>query len=262
MSDNQILILQHISCEPAGAYEDELQTRGVAVVAVEVDEGEPLPDWRQFSAIVAMGGPMGAYEDSTYPWLGAEKRMIAEAAHAGHPVWGVCLGAQLLAASLGARVYRGEHPEVGIDEVSCTPESTADAAFCRAPKRFLAFQWHGDTFDLPQGATLLATSRMYAHQAFVYRRAYGLQFHLEVDTALATQWANVPAYAESLQRLRGPGATERLIADLADNASDITSLGRCLFASWLDNVVAPQSATRTAEDNLIGAAVMSDRQRG
>ncbi|MHB1572136.1 MAG: glutamine amidotransferase-related protein, partial [Solirubrobacteraceae bacterium] len=106
------LVLQHIACEPPAAYEDELRDWGTELHRVMVDAGDPLPDWREFAAIVAMGGPMGAYDDDRLPWLAAEKRLIGDAVRAGAPYWGVCLGAQLLAASLGARVYTGPEPEV------------------------------------------------------------------------------------------------------------------------------------------------------
>ena len=105
--DMRTLILQHIACEPPGVFEDVLDERGAELHRVELDEGEPLPDWRGFDAIVAMGGPMSATDDAELPWLGDEKTLIGEAVRAGVPFWGVCLGVQLLAASLGARVYPG-----------------------------------------------------------------------------------------------------------------------------------------------------------
>ena len=112
--DPSLLVLQHIACEPPAAFEDELLSRGLGLVRVELDEGDPMPDWREFAGLVVMGGPMGAYEEDAHPWLRDEKRLIRDAAEAGHPVWGVCLGAQLLAAALGANVYRGPEPEVGL----------------------------------------------------------------------------------------------------------------------------------------------------
>ena len=132
MAAPELLVLQHIACEPPAAYEDELVARGVPLARVEVDEGEPIPDWREFAGIVAMGGPMGAYEDDAYPWLAEEKRLIAEAVRSGQPYWGVCLGAQLLAASLGARVYPGERAEVGVLPVRLT--EAAAAIRCSAPR--------------------------------------------------------------------------------------------------------------------------------
>jgi GMP synthase (glutamine-hydrolysing) len=236
MSD-RLLVLQHIACEPPAAFEDELLARGLELERVELDEGEPLPDWRGFAATIVMGGPMGAYEDDAHPWLAGEKRKLREAVDAGHPVWGVCLGAQLLAAALGARVYRGDQPEVGLLDVELTPAAADDPVFAAAPRRFPTLQWHGDTFELPPGATLLAKSPAYENQAFVYGRAYALQFHLEVSSDLAAEWGEVPAYAESLEAIQGPGALDRLVDEVTVNADTTLPLARDLFGRWLEHVV-------------------------
>ena len=114
------LVLQHIACEPPGVFEDVLRERNAELHRVELDEGEALPDWREFDAIVAMGGPMSVNDDARLPWLTEEKRAIGEAVRDGMPYWGVCLGVQLLAASLGAKVYPGPEPEVGLLPVSMT----------------------------------------------------------------------------------------------------------------------------------------------
>jgi GMP synthase (glutamine-hydrolysing) len=231
----EVLDLQHIACEPPGAYEDVLNERGVTIHRVELDEGDALPDWRTFDAIVAMGGPMGALDDEEHPWLVDEKRLIGDAVRSGLPFWGVCLGVQLLAASLGARVYPGPAPEVGLLPVLLTDEARADPVFAGMPRDMLSLQWHGDTFDLPDGAARLAGSPAYPNQAFrVGTAAYGVQFHLEVSPGLAREWAGVPAYAESLERVLGPGALERLLAELEASAHGVLSDGRRLFERWLD----------------------------
>src|SRR5690348_135821 len=178
----RILVLQHIACEPPAVYEDVLRERGADITRVELDEGETAPDWRDFDAIVAMGGPMGAYDEADHPWLVDEKRLIREAVLAGRPFFGACLGVQLLASALGARVYAGPVPEVGVLEVGLTPEGAADPLFAGLPGRLRALQWHGDTFDLPDGAVRLLESGAYENQAFRWGDvAYGVQFHLEVD---------------------------------------------------------------------------------
>jgi GMP synthase (glutamine-hydrolysing) len=235
--DSTLLVLQHIACEPPAAFEDELRSRGLDLVRVELDEGDPLPDWREFPAIVVMGGPMGAYDEADHPWLGPEKRLLRDAVEAGVPVWGVCLGAQLLAAALGARVYRGERPEVGVLEVELTDEAAGDPVFGDAPSSFPTLQWHGDSFDLPAGATLLAGSAAYPNQAFRVGRSYGLQFHLEVPLELATEWGGVPAYADSLESTLGPGALDRLLAEVAEHADVTVPLARRLFGNWLEHAM-------------------------
>jgi len=242
----RLLVLQHIACEPPAAYEDELREWGAELIRVEVDEGEPLPDWREFAGIVAMGGPMGAYEDDAYDWLPREKELIAEAVRADVPFWGVCLGSQLLAASLGARVYPGERAEVGLLPVTLTGAASDDPVFAGAPREFPTLQWHGDTFDLPDGATLLASSPAYPHQAFRVGRAYALQFHIEVSAALAAEWGEVPAYAASLESLLGPGALANLVAQLEPLAEPMNALARRLFARWLGSVVGLPAATGAA----------------
>jgi len=233
-----LLVLQHIACEPPAAFEDELRDRGLDLVRVELDEGEEPPDWRGFRGTIVMGGPMGAYDDDAHPWLANEKCMIGEAAQAGHPVWGVCLGAQLLAAALGAHVYPGEQgAEVGVLPVELTDAALSDPVFAGAPRSFPAVQWHGDTFDLPAGATLLASSPAYAHQAFSYRNAYALQFHLEVSPELAREWGGVPAYADSLERTLGPGTLPGFLADVRAGSDAMNPLARSLFGRWLEHAV-------------------------
>jgi GMP synthase-like glutamine amidotransferase len=235
--DSPLLVLQHIACEPPAAFEDELRSRGLDLVRVELDEGDALPDWREFPAIVVMGGPMGAYDEPDHAWLTDEKRLLREAVEADVPVWGVCLGAQLLAAALGARVYRGERPEVGMLPVELTREAADDPVFAEAPSSFPTLQWHGDSFDLPAGATLLASSPAYPNQAFRIGRSYGLQFHLEVTLELATEWGAVPAYSQSLEATLGPGALEHLLAGVEENAAVTLPLARRLFGRWLERIV-------------------------
>ncbi len=227
------LVLQHIACEPPGEYEDVLVEHGVSVHRVELDEGEPLPDWRAFDLIVAMGGPMCANDDDSLPWLTDEKRLISDAVRAGTPYWGACLGVQLLAASLGARVYPGPEPEVGLLPVTLTEAARADALFEGLPVELLTLQWHGDTFDLPKGAVRLAGSPAYPNQAFRWgRHAYGVQFHLEVSVDIARSWAAVPEYAAALERVRGPGALDRLIGELAGSEGRLRATGRQVFERW------------------------------
>jgi GMP synthase (glutamine-hydrolysing) len=234
----RVLVLQHIACEPPGVFEDVLHERGAELRRVELDEGEQLPDWRDFDAIVAMGGPMSANDEADLPWLAEEKRLVADAVRAGTPYWGVCLGVQLLASSLGARVYPGPEPEVGILPVELTPDGLVDPVFDALPHEVLTLQWHGDTFDLPQDAVRLASSPAYPNQAFRFEKAYGVQFHLEVSAEMAREWAEVPEYVTSLERTLGTDRAPAFLEEIAENADAMRDVGRHLFERWLDRVVA------------------------
>jgi GMP synthase (glutamine-hydrolysing) len=232
----RVLVLQHIACEPPGVYEDVMRERGASIHRVELDEGEPLLEGPgDFDAIVAMGGPMSANDDTELPWLTAEKRLIAAAVRGGTPYFGACLGVQLLAASLGARVYAGPAPEVGLLAVSLTDEGAADPLFAGLPRDILTLQWHGDTFDLPEGAVRLAGSDAYPNQAFRFgRAAYGVQFHLEVSPEMAAGWARVPEYAAYLDRVLGPGSLPGLLRGFAAASPGLMDHARALFERWMD----------------------------
>jgi GMP synthase-like glutamine amidotransferase len=219
-------------------FEDVLRERGAELHRVELDEGESLPDWHGFDAIVAMGGPMSVNDEAALPWLVDEKRLIAEAVRAGTPYWGVCLGVQLLASSLGARVYAGPEPEVGLLPVDFTDEGRADPVFGTLGADLVTLQWHGDTFDLPDGAVRLASSPAYANQAFRFDRAYGVQFHLEVSAGMAREWAEVPEYVASLERTLGTEGAPGFLAAIEENAVEMRAAGRVLFERWLDRVAA------------------------
>jgi GMP synthase-like glutamine amidotransferase len=233
----RVLVLQHIACEPPGAYEDVLLERGAVLTRVELDEGELLPALDGVDAIVAMGGPMSVNDETEHPWLIGEKRLIREAAEGGVPFWGACLGVQLLASALDARVYAGPAPEVGVLPVRLTEEGRADPVLGALPKEFETLQWHGDTFDLPRGAVLLASSDPYPNQAFRFGRAYGVQFHLEVSVPMAEAWAEVPAYEEYLDRVLGPGSLPRVIEGVAGHQTQMLDHARTMFESWLDTTV-------------------------
>ena len=235
----RVLVLQHIACEPPGVYEDVLRERGAELVRVELDEDETIPA-EGFDAIVAMGGPMSVNDGEALRWLADEKRFVADAVRAGTPFWGVCLGVQLLASSLGARVYPGDEPEVGLLPVELTEAARTDPVFTAVPDELVTLQWHGDTFDLPDAAVRLAGSPAYPNQAFRYANAYGVQFHLEVSTEMAREWANVPEYATSLELTLGPGAAGDFVAQIEERSEEMLAAGRALFERWLDTVVEPR----------------------
>jgi GMP synthase (glutamine-hydrolysing) len=178
--------LQHVPFEdPAGIFQ-WAAARGVPMAGSRLYEDPPLPAVADFDALLVMGGPMNIYEDDRYPWLPAEKRLIGEAIAAGKIVVGVCLGAQLIADALGARVQPNRWREIGWFPVR--RRETAGFLGGALPPVWEAFHWHGDTFDLPAGALHLAAGTACAQQGFVYDdRVLALQFHLETtpDSARA-----------------------------------------------------------------------------
>lgn len=176
-----ILALQHVEFEIVGMIADWAEARGHRLSVCKLYEDDPLPDHDSYDMLVVMGGPMSVGDEASYPWLAAEKTFIKTAINVEKYVLGVCLGAQLIANVLGARVYPNQVKEIG-----WLPVAIADAALDELILRGLnhamtAFHWHGDTFDLPQGATLLMSSKACKHQAFLYqKKVLGLQFHLEM----------------------------------------------------------------------------------
>ncbi len=167
------------------------------------DLGEPLPTPDQTTALIVLGGAMGANDDAGYPFLADLKDFIRTVVEQSKPYLGICLGGQLLAAALGAAVVSNRWEELGTRPVSLTAEGTGDPLFTGILPQFTTFQWHHDSFDLPEGAVLLATSAACPHQAFRYGLcAWGLQFHPEVTEQIIRDWcAWAPATAQQTNRI-------------------------------------------------------------
>lgn len=180
----RIHILQHVPFEGPAAIGDWAARQGHALTTTPFFEHRRLPDVGTFDWLVIMGGPMGVRDEADYPWMADEKKLIRQAVGGGKTVIGVCLGAQLIADVLGARVYRNAHREIGWFPIEPTDQGRASGPFASLPSRLEVFHWHGDTFDLPAGAIHLAASEGCAHQAFLYEgRVLGLQCHLESTPA-------------------------------------------------------------------------------
>jgi GMP synthase-like glutamine amidotransferase len=231
----RVLVLQHIACEHPGVFSEVMAERGVEATAVELDEGEALPDWREFDAVLAMGGPMGAYDERDHPWLAGEKELVREVVDADRPFLGVCLGVQLLASALDAAVHPAETPEVGLLPVELTDEGRKDPLFAGLEEPLVSLQWHADTFELPAGSVRLARSELVPNQAFrAGERAYGIQFHLEVTLEMVREWAQVPAYRTSLAETLGEEEGVVFLAEVERRAAEMHPGARLLFANWLD----------------------------
>lgn len=189
MSRARLVVLQHVPHEGPGLIGELAAVRDAAVEVTRLDRGEPLPVLDDAAALVVMGGPMGVDDGDEHPYLEDERRLMAEAVWSGLPVLGVCLGAQQLARALGAPVWPGPRQEIGAGTVSLTEAARTDSLLGAAPSPLPCFHWHGDTFEPPEGAVRLAASDLYPNQAFrAGDRAWGLQFHVELDGGLADDW--------------------------------------------------------------------------
>jgi GMP synthase-like glutamine amidotransferase len=226
-------VFQHVPFEASGCIGDWLAAAGARVGTTHWHADAELPSLADVDLLVVMGGPMSANDEATLPWLVAEKRFIREAIEAGKPVVGVCLGAQLIAAAMGGRVYPNAEKEIGWFPLYAVP-ATAQTPLFSFPAQARVFHWHGETFDLPAGATRLARSDACANQAFqLGRRVIGMQFHLETTADSAC------ALVENLADEMVPG---RYVQDaagiLAAGESDYRRIN-ALMADVLRFVTAP-----------------------
>ena len=225
-----VYILQHVWCEPAGRIEGAVEAAGVRVRYVRAYAGDPVPrEMGPAAGLVVMGGPMGVHDRDAHPFLREEMRLIEDALRLGRPVLGTCLGSQLLAAVLGARVGPGGFKEIGWHEVRLTGEARDDALLAGAPASFAALHWHGDVFDLPEGAVRLASSDLTGNQAFRYgTSAYGFLFHMEVTEAILRDWAS--AFGDEM---REAGVTrEALLAGAAEHLPRLARVGDGVYGRW------------------------------
>lgn len=175
---------QHVPFEGLGTIEPWLRDRGTTITTTRFYGAAALPPVDDVELLIVMGGPMSVNDDHEYAWLADERRFIRHAIEHGKAVVGVCLGAQLIASAMGARVYRNPEREIGWFPIVGADTSGRGPAWAAAGTETMVFHWHGETFDLPSGATHLARSQGCEHQAFsLGPRVIGLQFHLEMTPA-------------------------------------------------------------------------------
>jgi GMP synthase-like glutamine amidotransferase len=233
------LVLQHIAVEGPGALAPFLETRGWALETVALYAGARLPENpRMYQAIIVMGGPMGVYDEAAYPFLREEHDFLKRAIAEDVPLLGICLGAQLLAKALGARVYRNPCKEIGWDTVDLTPAGRTDPLFAGITSPMRVFQWHGDAFELPAGATRLASSRRCLNQAFRYRdRLYGLLFHLELTPEIIRSW--IATFQDELASVSDQVDAAQIVADIPRYLEPYLQTRTRVFANLLDRLWEP-----------------------
>ncbi len=177
----RIRCFMHVPFEGPGVIADWAESEGHRLEVTRFWEGDPLPPQGETDMLVIMGGPMDAIDEGTTPWMPDELTWIREFTGTGKPVLGICLGAQLVARALGATVYSGKEKEIGWHRIRFLPAPGTFRIWPDLPPARKVFHWHGDTFTLPEGATLIASSLSFPNQGFLYgERVVALQFHLEV----------------------------------------------------------------------------------
>ncbi|MCR9146095.1 MAG: type 1 glutamine amidotransferase [Rhodobacteraceae bacterium] len=231
-----ILVLQHERVEHPGIFRQFLREDGHTWDAVELDEGEALPDIANYDALWVMGGPMDVWQEDAHPWLKDEKAFIKDAVEGrGVPFLGLCLGHQLLAEALGGKVDKAKTPEIGVLDVHLTEAGASGVLFDGLPESFKCLQWHGaEVTELPLGAQVLATSPACPVQAMKWgTRAYSMQFHMEVEPDTVQVWNTIPEYGGALERVIGKGAVDDLDKACAAHMQEFNEMAERVYMNWL-----------------------------
>lgn len=232
MTRRIVQAIRHIGFEDLGSFTVPLQEAGYDIEYIDVAERDPTTlDPLGADLLVVLGGPIGVYDHEAYPVVTGEIRLLKERLSAELPTLGICLGAQLMAAALGARVYPGPEKEIGWSALDLPETSTPNPL---SPLRGVpVLHWHGDTFDLPEGSTLLASTPICAHQAFSRGpNVLGLQFHPEAQQARFEHW--LLGHASELATAGIDPA--RLRSDARRYAGDLEKAGAALLTGWLSRL--------------------------
>jgi len=227
----KIYVLQHHPVENLGNIADALEGAALAWQYVHVNDGQAVPaSMKGAGGLIVMGGPASVYQTERYPWLRDEMRLIEDAVKSNLPVLGVCLGAQILAAALGAKVDRNPNgKEIGWHPIRLSDAAKDDRLMRDLPATMTPFHWHGDIFDLPPGAVSLASSDKTPCQAFRHGdKTYGFQFHFEVTQESVVAMAN--AFAKDLVRENIPA--DRMIAQAAEFLPSLEKTSDKVFSRW------------------------------
>ncbi len=186
----KILLIQNHITESFGQIETFLQEKDFEYEIFKAYEAKDYPPIKQFSHLMVGGSPHSSNEVSSIPFLRDEWKYVEKAILLEKPIFGLCFGAQLVARILGAKVKKNSLLEIGDSEIKLTSEGLSDPFFKDFPKKFKAFQFHGETFEIPEGAQLLAEGKFCKNQAYRYKNILAVQFHLEVDHILVSKWCN------------------------------------------------------------------------
>ncbi|MCY4549750.1 MAG: type 1 glutamine amidotransferase [Defluviicoccus sp.] len=232
----RVLVLQHIACEHPGIFRDFMAEDGIEWRAVELDEGEPIPDLDGFDALFSMGGPMDVWQQDEHPWIASELDAIRRWVGGSRgPFLGFCLGHQLLAEALGGEVGPAAQPEIGVMSVRLTDAGRASPFLRGVPDEFPCLQWHSaEVVRAPAGAEILISSPACAVNALSWaEHAFSVQFHVELTPSTVSEWGGIPEYDRALEDALGAGALTRLDAEAAANMPIFASLARTLYRNFI-----------------------------
>lgn len=237
----RVLVLQHVAAEPLGLLDPMLRQRGHRIRYINfAREPDAAPKLERYQALIVLGGPMQIGQSRRYPHLDTECRLIEKALHDDVPMLGICLGGQLLAHVLGSRVGPCERSEIGWYDLHPTDQTAADPVLAALDSPQPVFQWHHWGFDCPPDAVALAESRESGCQAFRAKpRAWGFQFHLELDQRLIHRWLTLPFYREELAESGLGLSPEQVEAATATLLPQSLELADAVFGAWLDQLGAP-----------------------
>jgi GMP synthase (glutamine-hydrolysing) len=230
----KLLVFQHSAREPLGVLDPMLRRAGFRIRYINFSRQPDLePDVSRYNGLVVLGGPMNVDQQHLHPHLSTEIAVIRDALARGIPILGICLGAQLLAAALGANVQPNHVREIGWYRLHATAAAGGDP-LCRHIGEHHVFQWHAYTFDLPPGAVHLASTRTCPNQAFRYGdRAYGLQFHLEADLPLIQKWLQVPEYKAEAEAAGPEHHLEHILRDTHAHSPQALTLSEQVFGEFI-----------------------------
>lgn len=235
-SARPVLIVRHVAWEGPHRILRAFEGRPFTLVDA-LEPGSRLPDPETVNAAVFMGGPMSVNDTDRHPQLADEVKWLERALAIDLPVLGVCLGSQLLARALGARVHPAAAKELGWAPVDIL-DDTDPLLGALAPRR-IVLHWHGEVFDAPHGARILARSRQTACQAFGVGRAWGVLFHAEADRQLVDQWLDEPSMAEQARQVLGADAADLLRRDADEAQRDLLDASDAMFAAFAAQAAAP-----------------------